>query len=262
MESDPKSSEIILYVIIGVVMMLAMVSTVMVFANRAQKRLLQQRMDTQSLQLLHQQELLQRNLEVQEEERQRIAAQLHDDIGSKLGVLNLTFHRLQRLGGQTEQFKLLFEEINGVIQNTLETTRRISHELLPPTLEDFGLIEALNEFCEGIRKTDAVNISFDYNVRRADFKDTAVELNLFRIVQELTNNSLKYAKATQITLQLLNNNGKISLCYRDNGVGFDFHNNVFKGLGLKNLENRVRMIDGKLDIKTEVGQGFEAVVWI
>jgi signal transduction histidine kinase len=260
MESNQKSSEVLLYVVIGILMMVTFAITVMVFANRAQKRLLQQRMNNQALQLQHQQELLERNLLVQEEERQNIAAQLHDDIGSKLGVLSLTFHRLQRMGSQSEPIISLFSEINDLIANTLDSTRRISHELLPPTLEDFGLIEALTEFCEGIRKTGAVDIQFEYKITRADIKDSAVELNLFRIVQELTNNSLKYAFASKITLQLMKNKDNISLHYQDNGNGFDFENTVSKGLGLKNLENRVKMIEGVLNIKSSLGNGFEAII--
>jgi signal transduction histidine kinase len=260
MESSFYTSQIVVFVIIGIVFMLLMALVVVLLSNRAEKQIFRQRMDNQELQLKHQQELLERNLLVQEEERQTIAAQLHDDIGSKLGVLHLTFHRLRRMEAMTEQYNLMCEEIDGLIDNTLDASRRISHGLLPPTLEDFGLLEALNEFCEGVRHTGVLDIQFEYNVVRADLPDPLVELNLFRIIQELTNNSLKYSKATNITIQLMKYEERKALRYRDNGQGFDLENTVSKGLGLKNLENRVRMINGNSQINTALGKGFEAFI--
>ncbi|MBC7773997.1 MAG: sensor histidine kinase, partial [Phycisphaerae bacterium] len=200
---------------------------------------------------------LERYLQVQDEERQRIAAQLHDDICSKLGVLHLSFHRLRRIEVVNEQYLEMCKEINDLIANTLETTRRISHELVPPTLEDFGLLEALNELCEQIRKTGAVDIRLEYNVTRADLRDVATELNLFRIVQELANNSLKYAEASIIGLQLIKDDKEIRLHYSDNGKGFDFEKKDTKGLGLKNIKNRAKIIGTQCEINTAPGQGFE-----
>lgn len=260
MESNLQPTEIIVFAGIGILIMVALALVMISYANRAQRRILTQHMQAQSAELRHQQDLLQRNMIVQEEERQRIAAQLHDDIGSKLGVLHLTFHRLRRTEPQSEQYGPMCEEITGLIATTLDTTRRISHELLPPTLEDFGLVEALREFCEGVRKTGAVEIQLEHTVTRADLRDAATELNLFRIVQELTTNTLKYAHASLITVQLKKNEDKIELRYSDNGQGFDLAHTGSKGLGLKNLENRARIIAGEWKINTSPGQGFEALV--
>jgi len=260
MESSFQSSEIILFAGTGILIMVALALVMVSYANRAQRRILTQRMSAQAAELRHQQALLQHNLLIQEEERQRIAAQLHDDIGSKLGVLHLAFHRLRRTEAQSEQYGPMCEEINGLIANTLDTTRRISHELLPPTLEDFGLLEALQEFCEQVRKTGAVDIQFESNATRSDLSDATTELHLFRIVQELTSNSLKYAQASQIRVQLFKNGSSVSLRYQDNGQGFDYPNTLSKGLGLKNLENRVQIIHAQSKIKTSPGHGFEMEV--
>ncbi len=257
MDSDIQTSKLLLFFGIAILIMVALALIVVLYSNHAQKRILEQQMNTQELQLQHQQELLQRNLIVQEEERQRIAAQLHDDIGSKLGVLHLTFHRLRRTEAQNDDYAPLCEEINVLIANTLETTRRISHELLPPTLEDFGLIEALLEFCDGVRKTGSVEINFNYNIGREDLTDSTLELNLFRIVQELTTNTLKYANAKEINILLTKEEDKISLQYTDDGMGFDLENTRSKGLGLKNIEHRVAIIGGLLQVNSTHGNGFQ-----
>ncbi|MBL7783069.1 MAG: sensor histidine kinase [Saprospiraceae bacterium] len=258
MENSLSPTEIILFFGAGILIMIALALVMISYSSRAQRRILTQRMENQAAELRHQQELLQRNLLVQEEERQRIAAQLHDDIGSKLGVLHLAFHRLRRADQTEKSTEPMYEEINALIANALDTTRRISHELLPPTLEDFGLLEALSEFFESVRNTGAVTVQFEHNVLRSDFSDPATELHLFRIVQELTNNSLKYASAHHIAVHLTkDDHHKIHLRYTDDGKGFDQESMVSKGLGFRNLQNRTRMIGAEFQLRTAPGQGFE-----
>jgi signal transduction histidine kinase len=258
MESNVSSYQVLFFFGFAILIMLGLAVLVVYYGSKAQKRLLQEQMQRQTMQLEHQQQLLQHNLTVQEEERQRIAAQLHDDIGSKLGVLHLTFHRLRRMEAESKEQGDIQEEINQLISNTLATTRRISHELLPPTLEDFGLIEALKEFCEGLRKTGAIEVDFEHPLEREDLPDTTTQLHLFRIVQELSNNTLKYAHAKRITLRLEKQKKNRRLVFKDDGQGFSPSPAV--GLGLKNIENRVNMIGATWSLHSAPGAGMEAVV--
>lgn len=175
-------------------------------------------------------------------------------------MLHLTFHRLRRTDAEKVQYGEMCEEINELIADTLETTRRISHELVPPTLEGFGLLEALEELCEQIRNTGAVDIRFEHNITRADLRDVTTELNLFRIVQELSNNSLKYAEASFIQVKILKEEDEIKLQYSDNGIGFDQHSNESRGLGLKNIKNRAKIIGAQHQLSTAPGQGFELLL--
>lgn len=260
MEDNFQASEIILFAGTGILIMVALAIVMVSYANRAQRRILTQRMQAQAAELRHQQELVQRNLATQEEERKRIAAHLHDDIGSKLGVLHLTFHRLRRADSNSPQYGPMCDEIDNLIASTLDTARRISHELLPPTLEDFGLTSAIEELCEQVRKTGAVSITFETYLGRTDIGDTHTELNLFRIVQEMLNNTLKYAQANQVSIRLTRENELRKLIYHDNGRGFDPVALGRKGLGLKNLESRAKIIGGSFSLKTAVGQGFKAEI--
>jgi signal transduction histidine kinase len=246
---------------IGILLMLLLALIVVIYTNYAQKKLLRQRMEQQNMELEYQQALVQRNLMTQEEERQRIAANLHDDIGSKLGVLHLTFHRLQRSAVQTKDQELLGTEISDLIAHTLERVRQISHELLPPTLEDFGILEALKELARQIEQTGSAQVELALDLTREEVGTPQTELQLYRIVQELTNNSLKYAEASLITVKLFQNNGKKCLQYRDDGKGFDVESRQNKGLGLKNLESRAALIGGHIDIVSQPGHGFEATLF-
>lgn len=220
---------------------------------RAQSRLLTLR----SKEVQRQHELWEGNIMAQESERQRIAAQLHDEVCAKLGVLHLTFHRLRRSEPNQEEYAEMCSEINDLVGETLGITRRISHELVPPTLEGFGLVEALEEWCEQVRNTGVADIRLQHNLQRNDLGDVNTELNLFRIVQELTNNTLKHAEASFITVDLLKEEEVIQLQYCDNGVGFDPDMVESKGLGLKNIFNRAKMIGASLDMSTAPEKGFE-----
>jgi two-component system NarL family sensor kinase len=247
-----------MFMILGIALVLLLVLSMMVFSLLSQRKLQKEKLHAQTLELQHQQELLEGNLRVQEEERQRIAAQLHDDVCSKLGVLHLTFHRLRRTEPTSEQYAEMSDEINDLVGETLGITRRISHELVPPTLEGFGLLEALEELCEQIRNTGAVDIRFEHNLTRAALgNEVSIELHLFRIVQELTNNSLKHAEASFITVELLREEDFVHLIYCDNGVGFDANNNPSKGLGLKNIYNRAKMVGATVQLSTAPEKGFE-----
>ncbi len=260
MESNLQPSEIVAFSGVGILIMVALALVMVSYANRAQRRILTQRMQAQAAELRHQQELVQRNLATQEEERKRIAAHLHDDIGSKLGVLHLTFHRLRRTEPSHIGYGPMCDEIDDLIANTLDSARLISHELLPPTLEDFGLSTAIEELCEQVRKTGALDITFERHLERAEIGGADTELNLFRIVQEMLNNTLKYAQASQVSIRLARENNQKKLTYHDNGSGFDPAALDRKGLGLRNLESRAQIIGGHFSLKTAVGQGFEAEV--
>lgn len=251
-------SDVGVLVAIGTLIMVALAMLMVAYSNSAQKKLMQQRMDTQALELRYQQELVQKNLLTQEEERQRIASNLHDDIGSKLGVLHLTFHRLNRMPPGSAEQSEMFGEIDHLIATTLNSVRRISHELLPPTLEDFGLVEALKELIEPIRKSSGLDIRFENTLAPEDFESPQTELNLFRIVQEMLNNTLKHAGANHILIEMGSANQKKYLLYRDDGRGFDKAVVQRRGLGLKNLESRARIIGAQTTFFSEPGKGFEA----
>ncbi|NUO03200.1 MAG: sensor histidine kinase [Saprospiraceae bacterium] len=260
MESGFQASEIIFLMSIGILIMVALAFAFVWYFNRAQKLILRQQMQNQQLELQYQQELLQKNILVQEEERRRIASDLHDEISSKLNVLHLNLHRLRKMEPQTPNYDQTVDDINSLISNTLDATRRISHELMPPTLEDFGLIEAVKELSQHVSQSEAAAIHFESEPTREEIGDATTELNLFRIIQELINNSLRHGKATSIDIQFLNRDPYIELYYRDNGKGFDVTQSGKKGLGLRNIESRVQIIGATFQVNSKPGEGFEFIM--
>lgn len=245
---------------LGIVMMLLLALAFVLFFYFSQQKFQVQQLAAQQVQLAHQQQLLTSSIRVQEEERQRVARELHDDIGSKLNVINLGLHRLRKYAKETPAIGETLQDIFGVVGTTIDTTRRIAHDLLPPTLEKFGLATALEELCEQ-HQQEAIKLTFELPSHPLTTIDRDTALNFFRVAQELLSNGLKYANASQINLVLTQLPQLLKLTYRDNGQGFDTTEKTNKkGLGLQNIESRLQIIGARFELKSEPGQGvyFEA----
>ncbi len=244
---------------IGILIMVALALAFVLFFNLLQRKLLTEKNQRQELQLRHQEALLHSTILTQEKERSRIARDLHDEIGSKLNVIHLNMHRLKKLGGTSEDLAETVDEVNHLIHNTIQTTRRISHELLPPTLEEFGLVEALKELIGGYQQADAVQLELTHESNEWK-RDKLVEVNLFRIVQELLSNALKYSEAQVIQVAVQLERQKFRLYYSDDGKGFQLDDAQRNGLGLRNLESRSNMICASMDYQTAPGKGVQVTV--
>lgn len=255
-----QENDIVFLMAIGVTIMLALALAFVLFFNRSQRKLLQEKNNSQALQLAHQQELVNSIIFTQENERKRIAKDLHDDIGSKLNVALLHMHRLQKLRETPEKFGQTVGEINQMLHTIVDTTRRISHELLPPTLENFGLEQAITELCEAYQQTGMLEIQFTANTQNQRIASTMTELHLFRVLQELIKNSVKHGEAQRIKIQLDLLPEHISLRYSDDGKGFDQGKIKKKGMGMNNLDTRINMIGGQFQLQTAPNQGVQVTI--
>ena len=261
MEEASQYNELSLLVTLGIVIMILLAVAFILLSTLSQRRILKEKMKAQAMQITHRETLLQSTILTQEEERRRIAKDLHDDLGSKLNVLRLNLNLFNKHSNQTAGFKEVMSDVKSLIDNTIGTTRRISHELLPPTLEDFGLSMALEELCEGFNKTGHVQIDFLQEGDGDRLAKVSDEVQVFRVVQELINNSIRHGKATQIMVKINQQKNALELEYTDNGNGFDTSRlEDKKGLGLKNIDSRLLMIGGKITYKSSIGNGVKAFI--
>ena len=218
--------------------MLTLALAFVLFFKYSRKKFLEEQIQRQNLALQHQEDLLHSTIMTQEAERKRIGRDLHDEIGSKLNVIFLNIHRLKELEDSKEIEKnlpLIIDEIETVINTTIDATRLISHELLPPTLEEFGLEESIRELQFSYNKLGKVQIEFSTpDGKNSSIENTLIELNLFRVIQELIKNSIHHGCASKITIEMGVDESKIQLNYQDNGFGFDKSLiGSKKGLGMK-----------------------------
>jgi signal transduction histidine kinase len=248
-------------VILGAILMLVMALTLILFFYLSRKKIIQKELEKKTLELTHQKEMLKTTIVAQEAERNRIAQDLHDDISAKLNVVSLSANFLLEEESVTpKETEEIISHMLRVTNKTIESSRKIAHNLLPPILEKFGLGAALEELCDEFSNSKKVNVTSDieYKAGRLSKDD---ELHVFRIVQELMNNSMRHGKAKEIALNFKSEIENLSLSYRDNGLGFDTSTiSIQKGLGLRNIESRVSLLNGEIVYKSEKLKGVEVEI--
>lgn len=229
------------------------------FFYLSRKKIIQKELEKRDLEIHLHKEQLHAVIITQEEERKRIAQDLHDDISSKLNIVSLNAYLLSSPNLTGVETKEITENIINLTAKALENSRKIAHNLLPPVFEKFGLNAGIEELCEEFESSKSVNVNYKNEIDFED-KDTDRHLHVFRILQELMNNSLRHGKATEIYIHFKNVNDINTCNYEDNGVGFDSKNaKNQKGLGMKNIDSRISFLNGTLKIDSEIDRGIAVV---
>ncbi len=198
-------------------------------------------------------------LDGQEEERKRIAKDLHDGLGGLLSTIKLHFNAVQEQVRQLEALKA-YQRAGEMIDDACNEVRRISHNMIPGALARFGLIAALEDLAEDLRHGTKLDISIQ-TLHWEERLDETRESMLFRIVQELLYNAVKHAEASKISVQLVRNDQMVTLTVEDNGKGFDPEKSLLSGgLGLKSVESRARYLGGSVQFDSIAGKGTSVTV--
>lgn len=209
-----------------------------------QRRMAEKNKEQRMLENHYQRELLKSSIDSQEEERKRIAHDLHDEIGVLLTTSRMYFNQLNQ--NQTdEQHEKMSAKMNQLFDEMMINIRRISHDLRPVVLEKLGLIEAVYSLGEKLSDS-GIGFNFSHQIFTKLSPDS--ELNLYRIIQELVGNTLKHSEAKNITIEMNERMQKIFLSYKDDGIGFSEKNNMQHGLGMKSIESRLSLLNGKLEL--------------
>lgn len=253
-ETSPISAEQLL---VGSMLGMFILSlSIVIFFVVYQRRLLRQQQAHQQKEADYQQQLLRANFQSQEKERNRIGKDLHDEVGALLTTTKLYFQHLDQKNDPDR-----FTEIKGkafsMLEETMNTVRRVSHDLRPVVLERLGLVEAVLNVVDKINASEQVDVDFQHHVPAE--LDTEYALNWYRIIQELFNNTLKHAGASRITLDLRIIQNELVLKYSDNGIGLTPQSDTQSGLGIQNIRSRISLMQGELDIKENV-KGFEILL--
>jgi signal transduction histidine kinase len=224
---------------------------------------LQQRVEEKTQQIMQkQQEVNQYILIGEERERKRVAEELHDGLGGLLSALKLNVERIDHQGKNfTRQEKMAYQDMLDLIDRACQEVRNISHNMLPVALEHFGLGIVLQNMARQINHTGKLWV--DVEVYGFEERiDRHIELHLYRIVLELFNNILKHAGAQKAVIQLVKENEYISLLVEDDGKGFSPSAGGEKGIGLINVESRVKIVGGNLSIDTSPQSGTTIIITI
>jgi len=257
-ESSP--SEVVLILVLGTFAMIILALGIFFFFLIYQKRLHLNELKLNRIKAEHQQELLKTTVLAEEQERKRFAADLHDEAGAMLSAIKLNLSQIEKKAAQPET-GMLAKESKKHIDEVISQIRRISRALMPPSLEKFGLVNALGEMVNWINNSDETEVILWARGEDNRFGGNN-EITVYRIVQELINNALKHAEASVITVKIRCTASSLCFSVADNGKGFSPGSNHPKGLGLKNLESRSEMLKASFKIKSEPGKGTTAVFYM
>ncbi len=248
-----------LMIIIATLAMFIMALSIIVFAVLYQQKMRRKKQEMVQLELNYKNEMVQATLDAKEIEQRRIAIELHDDIGSSLTALKLSFVSLPI---DEEERQLL----NEGVQITIGKVRSLSNRLLPSVLEELGLVPAVKSLVNTLAQ-QIPNVHFSViavNDPKHESQTREVSLAVYRILQELINNILKYAKATVIQLTLEQNEDGIQITLIDNGMGFvPTKEDKLKSqsLGLKNIESRSQQVGAQIDYELQNPGTKVMLVW-
>ena len=191
----------------------------------------------------------------QEEERSRLAKDLHDGLGGLLSGVKHSILNMKENMILTAENSKAFERSVQMIDNSVKELRRIAHNMMPEALAKFGLSDAIKDYCKTINASGAVQVTYQ-NFGEVEKYDKSVETSVYRIIQELINNTIKHAGATEVLVQTVCNPDRISIAVEDNGSGFNTEDlQVSSGAGWNNIRSRVDYLKGNIDMKSEPGKG-------
>lgn len=251
--------EIVSLILYSSLFLIVVAIVLILFFYYSRKKISEKELEKKNLVIEHQREQLRAVIITQEEERKRIAQDLHDDISSKLNIVSLNSHLLSTPNLLDAEISEITKNIIDLVGKALENTRRIAHDLLPPVFDQFGLDAGVEELCLEFDSSKAVQVNYQNEVQ-FDKKDNGRHLHVFRILQELMNNSLRHGKAKNISIIFENKNGGTSCSYSDDGLGFNMDSKENKnGLGMKNIESRVDLLNGSITFESAVNKGIQVV---
>lgn len=257
-----SGSQISFILFLGTLGMLILTIGLIMFIIFHQRKVIRFQLRLQEMEKKQQKILLNASIRLQEEERQRLAADLHDDAGPLLATARLYMSENLVNLEKADQLQSIFQA-RQILDDTIQLIRNMSHSLMPPTLKNFGLESALNDTFQKLSGSGAVNASSRFH----DYKErlpAEKELIIFRVVQELVNNILKHSNASFIHLTQNNQGDNCYIRIHHDGRGLE--QNDFErltksksGLGLKNISSRIRVMHGRIQFEKDVSQTYYKV---
>ena len=243
----PESKELYKIILIGAGILVAVLAYFVIAVIRQQRKVYR-----------WQQDRIAAEITKLENERKRIAGDLHDELGPILSAVRLQINHLEPTD---ETDKIVLGKSTAQIDEVIKRFREISYNLLPNTLVRKGLIKAIEEFVGKMQLTNGLQISFDGNIERLDADK---EINIYRVIQEIVHNTIKHARASLLHISVNQTDRLLLIKTNDDGIGFNYKEmeSSSGGLGLLNLQSRVDVLHGNLIVNTQPGKGVEFLMQI
>ena len=193
-------------------------------------------------------------IEAKESEHKRLAQELHDGVGQSLFSVSVALQAVESFVKDNPKLNTYIEEVQHELQKVMDDVNSYSHQLRPHSLDQLGLEPTIRMMIENMMK-NLPSLTIEFVTEGLDRCAPVVEINLYRVVQEALHNVVKYANASYVQIRIVKDKTHIYMDIHDNGIGFDRDNIESEGLGLKHMEERVDLLDGKFEIHSTLGKG-------
>ncbi len=199
----------------------------------------------------------------EEKERIRLARELHDGLGAQLSSVNIYINLILSGGVETSEVFRTLKLAKDILSQAIDSVKEIADNLHPVILTRFGLVATINNIIEGLENSRLIKFGFTHS-QFTELEDKNLELSIFRIINELINNTMKHSKAKNIAISLISGDDNLIVEYADDGIGFEKKrvNLESNGRGLQNIAARVKAVDGKCVFRTFPGKGFKVFIEI
>ena len=256
MEEWQNPTTIAAWILIAVLFMGMLVVSMILLIRSGFRKVERVKLEGQIRELEHEQELLKTQIDASEQEKQRIASDLHDHFGVSLSTLKLKVHQLNSV--PVEEHSTFLEGIDHLLEKNINDMRDLSHGIYPPMLKEWGIEPALKELAFDLREQAAISIVQTGLEFSTD--DWAI-LQLYRICQEFVHNSIRHGKAQKIKIHIRGSVTGTSVLLQDDGCGFDVKN-LRKGAGLISLDMRCKAMGAKNYLRSRIGKGTTILLFI
>lgn len=248
-----RQKNIINYILIGCAVVLALLAALIYRTQKQKQKLQQQRIS--ELETEKQLAATEAVLKGEEQERSRLAKDLHDGLGGILSGIKYSFNTMKGNLHLTPENQYAFERGVEMLDISIKEMRRVAHNMMPEALLKFGLDTALKDFCNDINQSGALKVAYQ-SIGMGEEISKTMAIPVYRIVQELVNNIIKHAGASSAIVQLSRGNNIISITVEDDGKGFDASSlQQTSGIGWSNIKSRVEYLKGQLSIRSAPGEG-------
>ena len=249
-----KQKNTLNYILLGSAFTLLLLTLLSYRNYRQQQRIQQQRIS--ELEKEKQLTATEAVLKGEEQERTRLAQDLHDGLGGMLSGIKYAFNSMKENLIMTPENHQAFERSMDMLDSSIKEMRRVAHNMMPETLLKFGLDTGLKDYCADINASGAMEVSYQSIGLAQESLDQTTAITIYRIVQELINNTLKHAAARHSIVQVSKSHNQFSITVEDDGKGFDtVLLRQSKGIGWSNIQHRVDFLKGKLDVISQPGKG-------
>jgi len=248
-----EQKEIQILVLIVTIIVIVLAATLVVFLMYFQKKKTTYILKQRETQQQFEEEITKSKLEIQEQALQNISWEIHDNVGQLLSVARMQLNMLQLNVPEDQQSKI--QETGDIVSKSLQELRGLAKSLNPDTIKNKGLIESISLEIDRFNRLKFINATLKTLGEPFNLSDEK-EVILFRILQEFSNNTLKYSKAKNLTISINYTNNQLELFAEDDGVGFDLNDtSKQKGIGLLNMKSRVKLIGGEIELKSSEENG-------